>query len=366
MSVSGTYRDIDAAELAARLGTDNEPFVLDVREPSEFADWSIPTATNIPLAELSNHLDTLPRDREVVVTCAAGGRSARAADVLVEAGVHTANLRGGMTAWVAVYDWVTVELDDVRVVQVRRRGKGCLSYVVGAGSEAFLVDPSMETALYHEVAAEHGWRITRVFDTHLHADHVSGARALASSCNASVHLNPADAFAFDFEPLRDGERFTLGERGTFEVAALATPGHTQGSTIYTIDRRAVLSGDTLFVDGVGRPDLAERAAEFAHNLYRSLHATVLHLPADTLVLPGHYGDRVTVRPDQPVGATLADLRGALPELALDEDGFVAWACARATPRPPNYVQIINTNMGRTDQPADALHALETGPNRCSA
>jgi glyoxylase-like metal-dependent hydrolase (beta-lactamase superfamily II) len=128
----------------------------------------------------------------------------------------------------------------------------------------------------------------------------------------------------------------------------------------------VFSGDTIFVDGVGRPDLAEKATEFAHNLYSSLHDTVLNLRGDILVLPGHYGDSVVVRPDQPVGATLDELRAALPELALDESGFVAWATARSTPRPPNYVEIITANMGRSEQPADVLRSLEAGPNRCVA
>jgi glyoxylase-like metal-dependent hydrolase (beta-lactamase superfamily II)/rhodanese-related sulfurtransferase len=361
---SENYREIDASELAARLGTDVQPFVLDVREPSEFAEWSIPTATNVPLADLPARLRDLPRDRVVVVTCATGSRSARAAEVLAAAGLRVANLRGGMAAWGSVYDSATVDVGDVRVVQVRRRGKGCLSYLVGGRDEAFAVDPSIDTTVYDEIAAEHGWRISRVFDTHLHADHVSGARMLAAKWGATLHLNPADSFSFPYEALHDGDRFILDD-ATFGVAVLTTPGHTQGSTIYTLDDRVVLSGDTLFVDGVGRPDLAERAEEFARNLYRSLHDTVLGLGDDALVLPGHYGDHVVVRPDKPVGATLGELRATLPELALDEDGFVKWATARATPRPPNYAEIITVNMGRRELPTDAVRALEAGPNRCS-
>jgi glyoxylase-like metal-dependent hydrolase (beta-lactamase superfamily II) len=360
------YRDIDAAELAARLGTDDEPFVLDVREPAEFAEWSISGATNVPMARLEQRIGEAPRDREVVVVCASGNRSAIAADFLTGQGLRVANLRGGMAAWGAVYDWVVAEVGDVRVVQVRRRGKGCLSYVVGAGDEAFVIDPAIDVGIYGEIAAEHGWKITRVFDTHLHADHLSGGRALAEHTGASLHLNPADTFDFAYEPLHDGERFTLGTGATVSVAALRTPGHTQGSTIYYLGDRVVLTGDTLFVDGVGRPDLAERAEEFAHNLFRSLHERVLTLPDDTLVLPGHYGDAVRVAPAEPVGATLGDLRAALPPLALDEDGFVEWAVARTTPRPPNYVEIIQANMGRTALLPAEHQRLEVGPNRCSA
>jgi glyoxylase-like metal-dependent hydrolase (beta-lactamase superfamily II) len=359
-----TYRDIDAAELAGRLGTDDEPFLLDVRDPDEFAEWSIPTASNVPLRELAARVDELPRDREVVVTCAAGGRSAIAADLLAERGLQVANLRGGMAAWGAVYDWVVLELGTVRVVQVRRRGKGCLSYVVGAGAGAFVIDPSLAIDVYLEIAAEHGWQITDVFDTHLHADHLSGARALAARTGATLHLNPADTFDFPYEPLADGARFALGDT-TMSVTTVATPGHTQGSTIYVVDDRAVLTGDTLFVDGVGRPDLADRAVEFAHNLYRSLHEQVLELPGDALVLPAHYGDAMRVVPDAPVAATLDELRRTLPELALDENGFVSWAVERATPRPPNYAEIITANMGRAAAPVETLAHLEAGPNRCS-
>jgi glyoxylase-like metal-dependent hydrolase (beta-lactamase superfamily II) len=358
------FREIDADELAARLGTDDEPFVLDVREPEEAAEWAITGSVNVPLGQLADWIDAVPRDREVVVMCAAGGRSAAAARVLADRGLEVANLRGGMSAWANVYDHAVIDEGAVRVVQVRRRGKGCLSYVIGAGDEAFVVDPSFDIDRYREVAAGAGWRITRVFDTHLHADHLSGARALALRTGASLHLNPVDTFEFAYTPLRDGERFPLGDI-TVTVAALLTPGHTQGSTIYFVGDRIVLTGDTLFVDGVGRPDLAERAEEFSHNLYRSLHERVLTLSDDVLVLPGHYGETVRVTPDEPVGARLGSLRAALAPLGFDEPKFVAWASERATPRPPNYVEIIKANMGRSEQTVPALQQLEVGPNRCS-
>ena len=95
-----------------------------------------------------------------------------------------------MAAWGKVYDHVTVDGDQVRIVQVRRRGKGCLSYVIGAGDEAFVVDPAIDIDVYRDVAAEHGWRITRVFDTHLHADHLSGARALAAAYRSDAPPEP--------------------------------------------------------------------------------------------------------------------------------------------------------------------------------
>ncbi|HXX89012.1 MAG TPA: MBL fold metallo-hydrolase [Acidimicrobiales bacterium] len=359
------YRDLDVAELAARLGTADEPFVLDVREPAECAAWAIPGATNVPVGQLAARVDEVPVDREVVTVCASGSRSATAAEILSGTGRRVANLVGGMAAWAGVYDAVTMEFGDVRVVQVRRRGKGCLSYVVGVGDTAFVVDPSADVDVYRQVAEEHGWTVTRVFDTHLHADHLSGARDLSAVTGASLHLNPADAFEFPYVPLRDGDAFELPGGVSFRVAAMHTPGHTRGSTVYVVAERAVLTGDTLFVEGVGRPDLADRAVEFAHSLYHSLHDKVLCLADEAVVLPGHYGDDVVVRPDRPVAATLGELRSALEPLGFDEDAFVSWATAAAVPRPPNYVEIVQANSGRSAVPLAVLRSLELGPNRCA-
>src|SRR5579875_3027562 len=132
---------LSATELAQVLGTDNEPLLIDVREPDEFAAWAIPGTRNIPLGGLTERLSELPRTRPIVTVCASGNRSARAAALLAAAGFDVADLAGGMAAWGQVYDAVTVELPEARLVQIRRRGKGCLSYLVGAGDEAFAVDP---------------------------------------------------------------------------------------------------------------------------------------------------------------------------------------------------------------------------------
>ena len=358
--------EMSATELARRLGTDDGPFVLDVRQPDEVAEWAIPGAVNIPLGEVGQRIDEIPKDRSVVAVCASGSRSAIATDALRRSGYSVANLIGGMAAWAGVYDQVVIDLDRVRIVQVRRRAKGCLSYLVGSRGEAFVVDPSIAIGTYLEAARSQGWRITRVFDTHLHADHLSGARELAETVDASLHLNPADTFEFGFEPLVDGDRFLLPGGAAVSVGALHTPGHTEGSTIYFVEDQAVLTGDTLFVEGVGRPDLADRAEEFAHNLHRSLSERVLGFPGDTLVLPSHYGDEVDVRPNEPVAAVLGELRQRLSPLRMDEEDFVAWAVGRTTPRPPHYTEIVKANMGRAESPRSVLEGLEAGPNRCAA
>jgi glyoxylase-like metal-dependent hydrolase (beta-lactamase superfamily II) len=307
----------------------------------------------------------VPKDRELVVLCAGGARSAEAATLLADAGHRVAELAGGMVAWAAVYDTAELAAGEATVVQIRRRGKGCLSYVIGAGDAAFVVDPSVDVDVYEAVAAEHGWRIARVFDTHLHADHLSGARLLSDRTGATLHLNPMDAFDFPFEPLGDEDRFVLPGGTALGVSVLHTPGHTEGSTIFRIGGAALLTGDTLFVDGVGRPDLADRAEEYARNLHRSLIERVLTVGEGAMVLPAHYGDDVEVVPGVPVGATVRELVDRLPPLRYDQAAFVRWASAAASDRPPNHVEIIRANMGRPGLPFDELRRLELGPNRCS-
>jgi glyoxylase-like metal-dependent hydrolase (beta-lactamase superfamily II) len=361
-----TVPEMSAEELAARVGTEQEPLLVDVREPEEFEAWAISGARNVPLSHLAHELDHLDRGRETVVVCASGARSGRAVAALLAAGVPAVNLVGGMLAWATVYDTAVLDLERATVVQLRRRGKGCLSYVVGAGDEAFVVDPSLDVEHYLSEATARGWRISRVFDTHLHADHLSGARELSASTGATLHLNPADGFRFPYEPVSEGQWFTLGGAEHFGVTTLATPGHTPGSTSFEVGGRALLAGDTLFVDGIGRPDLADHAVEDSRDLYRSLHAKLLALPVDVTVLPAHYGDAVHVVPGVVVGATIGRLREVVPQLSWGEEELVRWAAGRATPRPPHYAEIVRVNVGAVPARPGLDRRLELGPNRCAA
>jgi glyoxylase-like metal-dependent hydrolase (beta-lactamase superfamily II) len=361
-------KDLSVEELAGVLGSAQEPYLLDVRQPDEVAAWSIPGVVNIPLGELPQRLAELPDGRRIVTVCASGNRSSQAALLLGARGYGVANLSGGMKAWAHLYDTAVVDVAGIEVVQVRRRGKGCLSYLVGAGDEAFVIDPAVHVDRYLAEARHRGWRITRVFDTHLHADHLSGARALAHEAKAILHLSGRDAFDFPFTPLADDDAFPLPGGAHLSVAPVATPGHTQGSTVFVLggaDRGAVFSGDTLFIDSVGRPDLAERAEEFARNLYRSLHDHVLTLPDETLVLPSHYGPSVPVTAGVAVAATLGELRATLAPLGYDEEAFVAWAVANVAERPPNYRDIVRANMAGAHTGAHRAELLEAGPNRCA-
>ena len=364
MSESDLISSISTDQLLSRLDSDERLYLVDVREPDEVADWQIPGAHNVPLQSLAANIDALPKDADLVMVCAKGSRAQQGAEILASHGIASSVLEGGMGAWASTYDWVTGDFAGATVVQLRRRGKGCLSYVVGAGNGCVVIDPALDVTHYIDIARQHDWTITHVLDTHLHADHLSGARALVAATGAELWLNPSDPFTFEFEPLRDGKSVELAPGVQLTVSAISVPGHTEGSTMYQLGHAAIFTGDTVFLESVGRPDLADQAESFAHNLYRSLHERVLTLSDDIVVFPAHYGAGVEVRSGVFVAKPLGDLRSTLPPLALSEDQFVAWAVANVKDRPPNYRHIVQINAGRESIDESATQ-LELGPNRCA-
>ena len=365
MSLLSDYPQITSVDLLARLDAPDAPLLIDVRDDDEYQPWHVPGAVNIPLSELADRLGEVPRGLDIVTVCAVGLRATRAAEILASAGFPVFVLTGGMESWGRTYEVVDTVLDGVVVAQVRRRGKGCLSYVVGAGTCAVVIDPSTEIDRYLSIAAEHGFTITHVLDTHLHADHLSGARELASQTDAQLLLNPADPFSYAFTPIVNNLRIEISDTLHLTVSAVTTPGHTEGSTVYQLGTVALFTGDTLFLESVGRPDLADHAEEFAHALYRSLHDVVLALNDDMMIFPAHYGDSVKVQYGVAVTKRLGELRRTLPALAFEEEAFVTWAVSRVVDRPPNYKEIVRYNSGNPRLGFDELRQLELGPNRCA-
>lgn len=230
---------------------------------------------------------------------------------------------------------------------------GCASYVFGCGSlsKCAVVDPLERTVdEYIAFAEAKEMRITHVLETHVHADHRSGGRALAERTGASYCLHRSAKVDFPFEPLEDGQDIELGNT---RVTVLHTPGHTPESVCYVVAdlRRGpepwfVLTGDTLFVGAVGRPDLPGHARENAARLYDSLHRKVLTLPETLEVYPGHFsgsvcGAGMSGKPS----TTLAFENRFNPLLGLDRDAFVE-AIADVPPKPADMNAIIQFNQGR--------------------
>src|SRR6266567_68052 len=267
--------------------------VVDVREPDEFADWSIANSVNIPLTDFNfvGKVEKLVGGRPIVTICTRGNRSIYAAEVLQEGGMQARSLEGGLVAWSKIHICAEVrvpQFGDTKILQIRRLLRGCTSYIVAGKTDCAVFDPSSDAAQYTSIASKYGFRITHVVDTHQHADHISGARTLANETGAKLHLSAHEEYEFDgFEPVEEGSTISLN-RGGLAIEAIDTPGHTVGSACFLIEKRALISGDTLFLEGVGRPDLNGKAEQRARDLYRSCRSVFSRLDPEVLVLPGHF------------------------------------------------------------------------------
>jgi glyoxylase-like metal-dependent hydrolase (beta-lactamase superfamily II)/rhodanese-related sulfurtransferase len=238
--------------------------------------------------------------------------------------------------------------------QITHDDLGCASYLVGdeKAGVAAVVDPRFEVDVYLELARYMGVSIEHVFETHNHADHVSGHGRLAAATGATIHVHRIAAPEYDHEPFDDGAEFTLG---SVTIRALHTPGHRPEHTAFAlIDRRrgeqpwAVLTGDTLFVNDVARPDLAVEKSEGARAIFRSLHGKLLTLPDGVEIWPGHLGGSMCGGPgmDMKVSSTIGFEKAHNATLAIvDEDAFVEEALAKLGPQPPNFHAIVELNKG---------------------
>jgi glyoxylase-like metal-dependent hydrolase (beta-lactamase superfamily II)/rhodanese-related sulfurtransferase len=344
--------------------------LLDVRPAEERVEWAIPGSIHVDAYHALKAGDpqalawvTLPGDAPVVTICGAGKVSLIAAQQLQARGIRAYSLAAGMQAWSLAWNTADVSVPGsaAQIIQVRRTGKGCLSYLIGADGEAAVIDAALDPAIYLDLARQHGWRITSVLDTHIHADHLSRARVLAEQSGATLYLPAQKRVGFAFTALDDDDILAIGSA---RLRVLRTPGHTAESASYLLDGRALFTGDTLFLNAVGRPDLhagPDAARARAHLLYASLQR-LLALPAQTVIAPGHTSAPIPF--DQlPLVATLADVRAQTPLLLAAPDAFVESVLARIPPAPPNHSQIIELN--EAGALAENLVALEAGANRCA-
>jgi glyoxylase-like metal-dependent hydrolase (beta-lactamase superfamily II) len=360
-------------DLVERLEHGADVTVLDIRREDERADWFIPGSTPAPVyddvragrLEAVDELAPALADQHVVVVCAAGITAAKAAARLRERGVDAATLEHGMRGWSNASQAVEVPVSGsgATVVQVARLGKGCLSYVVESGGEAVVIDPALDADVYERLAADRGWRIVAVCDTHVHADHLSRARSLAAAAGAA-HVAP-DGGRLHYSATEPSAAAPIVV-GTSKLAVLAAPGHTPESVVYVLDDgAAAFTGDTLFTASVGRPDLEASAAQAqarAHSLYVSLHHLLRELRGDTVIAPCHAS--AAIEPGHAVWTRLSQAR-TIPLLALDEDAFVAQVTSALPPTPANHSRIVELNEAGELPDADEALDLEAGANRCA-
>ncbi len=362
-------REIETGTLQQWLEEGRPVTVLDIRTPEDYEQWSIPGSLHVNTYERlkAGSADALggvelPTDRPVVTICNGGKVSQSAAAQLKQRGLDAYPLSGGMKSWSLSWNTAESTLRGASVVQVRRTGKGCLSYLIGSGADAAVIDASLDPTVYLRLAEQCGWSIRYVLDTHIHADHLSRSRALAEAAGAKLLLPAQNRARFPFWPITDEQVIEFGDA---RIRAISSPGHTMESMCYDLGGEALFTGDTLFLSGVGRPDLKaslDEAGERARILYRSL-CRLCQFPPSIVVLPGHTAQPVAFD-HRPICGELGQISARIASWLGNEEAFVHTILQRIPPTPPNFSRIVELNEAGVMPEGDPTD-LEAGANRCA-
>ena len=354
---------------------DKSFLIIDIRGAENYKEWNIKGSQNIDVYndlwagnfdKVKNKLGNLPKDRKIITVCNAGVTSQNASMLLESMGYTTLILEKGMRGWNSLHitDNVINE-GDLLLKQIARIGKGCLSYMIGSNStrECFIVDPSQFVEEYAEIVKGNGFEIKGVIETHVHADHLSGARLLTELTQTKYYVSSKDLnLKIDFVDLDKLEGIEIGKN---KIKILKTPGHTDGSLCFLVDDKVLLTGDTLFLEGIGRPDLGrnkDEVTKWAKILFDTLNQ-IKKLDGNLKILPAHF----TSYSAFPIYKTLENLLKNNKSLKISsESEFVKHILNNLQMTPPNYEQIKNVNLKFMTLPRQIAEQLEFGPNRCAS
>ncbi len=234
--------------------------------------------------------------------------------------------------------------------QILHEAHACLSYLVGCPTKGVcaVIDPQGSPEVYQRVVEDHGMRITHIVETHIHADHISGAQELRALTGAPIYLGPGSKVAYETRPLVDGQVLDVGNR---HLRVIHTPGHTPEHVCLLGDDWYLLTGDTLFVGDVGRVDLAsetlsaEALHERADQLYHSLQR-LLELSDWVEVYPAHYAGSVCGRGmDGKTVSTVGRERRENQALRRPQSEFLQYQMENLPPLPVDFHTIKSVNLG---------------------
>lgn len=367
--MSNSKISISAEALRKQLEKKEPVFVLDVRPLSQREEWQIPGSHYLDAYARLNEGDDsvldeieIPENAKVVTVCAAGRTSQLAAEALRKKGVDASSLEGGMKAWSTAWNVARKKFDDFDLWQIRRTGKGCLSYVIASQKEAIVIDASLPVEVYEQLIGQHNLSVKYVMETHIHADHLSRSRQVAERFHAPLFLPSPNKVQFGYEEITSGTTFSIG---AITLEAIPTPGHTLESVSFYIKDQIVLTGDTLFTDGVGRPDLKASPEESQHKaalLYQSLKR-MLSLPGKVQVLPAHVNKPVDFN-EELISTTIREAKHNILLLQSGEEDFIQTLLQKIPPTPTGYLAIVEKNLAGDFSDIDPVD-LEAGANRCA-
>ena len=375
-----TYRAEDLFEWVTRGGFDFT--LLDVRNNEEFGRFKVEgpmlsKMINVPYIEfIEKEAEALarvrvPKDEPIRIVCAKEGSARYVGEILADNGWQDVKvLKDGIKSW---GNMLTPELvapeNGYALYQFIRPGKASCSYGLLYENEMAVFDPSRNIQFYQDFAEKHGARIVKTFETHLQADYISGSRFLNAGTGARI-IGHADDFknaAFDYRSVRDRESFRFSNGGPV-IEAIHTPGHTPGSTSYLIDDKYLITGDTVFILSIGRPDLGGQVDDWARLLFNTLQTKIADLKDEVLVLPGHYLEWSEANPDHVFMQTMGDIRKKNADIyAIETEGdFVRFIKENMRKQPEVYGRIRQVNAGILDIDDEEQEVMDLGKNECAA
>ena len=360
---------IDTNTLRSWLDTGKKISILDIRPIHEREEWFIPQSIHLdvyekikaddPTALQGLHLD---KSIPVVTVCAGGKTSLIAAQLLAEKGYDAYSLSQGMKGWSLAWNIAYQQFDDFEVCQVRRTGKGCLSYIIASNNEAIIIDASLPLEVYTQLISQNNLSVKYVIETHIHADHLSRSKEIAQYFQVPLNLPVPNKVQFEFDPINPDTIFPIG---SVLLQSIPTPGHTLESYSFYISNNILITGDTLFTNAVGRPDLksnTEESKQKAHLLYASLNK-LLTLPDSVIVLPAHT-NKPTEFDNTLIKTTIGEAKKNITLLQNSEEEFISSLLQKIPPAPPNFLSIVEKNIIGDYTGINPID-LEAGANRCA-
>jgi glyoxylase-like metal-dependent hydrolase (beta-lactamase superfamily II)/rhodanese-related sulfurtransferase len=381
--------EIEPYDLKNKIDSGENLYILDVRTPEEYKSWKISYDKHVepslvPLDKLSSteQISTIPKDREVIAVCSHGMRSKMAAEYLSQLGYNVKSIKGGMVAWNKVNDLALIPSNadlNLKIWQIRRISKGCMTYLISYFNDAVVIDPPCSSAVsIYEIAKNNNLRIKALIESHRHADHLSASMTIAKETGAILYLSPLEDYetgqtttnGIEMNFLNDGQRIEISNGLSLEI--IHTPGHTVGSMSFKLEALSdgnghakretfLFSGDTLFVDGIGRPDLHDKVNEFSRTLFLT-YKKLASLPDDAILLPSHYSK--SMKHEDPIFKTIGEIKAYVRAFKMDEDEFISYVTSSIPPQPMNYKRILRLNKDLLLCNNLHLDDLEAGPNSC--
>ena len=368
-----------AADLYKWITSRENVVFLDVRNAVDFARFHVESPYPVEMYNISYFdfmeiedecVAKVPKGRSIRVICAKEGSARYVAEILEKHGFDDVGyLEGGIKSWGNLL--VPVLLNpgsDFALYQFIRPGKASCSYGLIYNNELMLFDPSRNIEFYLQFAEMNKCRLIKTFETHLQADYIAGSRLLSAATGAEFLANEKDFkhSRITYTPLQDGEIQRFSNGGP-EVKVFFSPGHTPGSTSFIIDNRFLISGDTIFIHSVGRPDLGGKVDEWSDILFHTLEK--IRTLDDTLtVLPGHFMGWDEADERLVFAATLAQTKeynSSIHRINKAAD-FLAFIKANMRKQPEEYATIRQINAYLQEVDDDKAEELDLGKNECAA